>query len=157
VPRKATLLLAALTMATSPTPTGSPSALSAASSALQTQLDTKLNALVGNQAMQTPALQVAIAQNGRVSYDRAFGTASLETRFPIGSITKMFVAVAIMQLVEANRIDLEAKVQRYLPTAPHANEITVRELLQHTSGLWNYGDYAFQSGLTQLPRRRPRY
>ncbi len=151
MPRKATLLLAALTMATSPTPTGSPSALSAASRALQTQLDTKLNALVGNQAMQTPALQVAIAQNGRVSYDRAFGTASLETRFPIGSITKMFVAVAIMQLVEANRIDLEAKVQRYLPTAPHANEITVRELLQHTSGLWNYGDYAFQSGLTSTP------
>ena len=56
-----------------------------------------------------------------------------------------------MQLVEANRIDLEAKVQRYLPTAPHANEITVRELLQHTSGLWNYGDYAFQSGLTSTP------
>jgi D-alanyl-D-alanine carboxypeptidase len=152
VPRKAVVsLFAALTIATSPTPTESSSALSAASSALQTQLDTKLTELVGNQAMQTPALQVAIAQNGRVSYDRAFGTASLKTRFPIGSITKMFVAVAIMQLVEANRIDLEAKVKRYLPTAPYANEITVRELLEHTSGLWNYGDYAFQRGLTATP------
>ena len=152
VPRKAAaLLLAALTMAASPASTGSSSALSAASSAVAPQLDTKLTAVVGTQPMQTPALQVAIAQNGRVSYDRAFGTASLETRFPIGSITKMFVAVAIMQLVEANRVDLDAKVQRYLPTAPHANEIAVRELLQHTSGLWNYGDYAFQSGLTSTP------
>ena len=147
----AVLLLSALSMATSPAPSGSPSALSAASGEVRTQLDAKLTALVGNQAMQTPALQVAIAQNGRVSYDRAFGTASLETRFPIGSITKMFVAVAIMQLVEGNRIDLDAKVQRYLPSAPHASGITVRELLQHTSGLWNYGDYAFQSGLTARP------
>ena len=150
-PRSGVLLLAALTMATSPASARSPSALSAASSVVQTQIGTKLTTLVGNQPMQTPALQVAIAQNGRVSYDRAFGTASLETRFPIGSITKMFVAVAIMQLVEANRVDLDAEIQRYLPGAPHGDEITVRELLQHTSGLWNYGDYAFQSGLTATP------
>lgn len=96
-------------------------------------------------------MQVAIAQNGRIVYDRAFGTASLGTRFPIASITKMFTAVAIMQLVQANRVDLDASVSKYLPSAPYADRITVRQLLQHTSGLWNYGDYAFNNGLVAAP------
>lgn len=97
--------------------------------------------------MQSPALQVAIAQNGSVVYDRAFGNGSLDTRFPIASITKMFTAVAIMQLVQLHRVDLDAKVDEYLPNAPYADQITVRELLQHTSRLWNYVDYAFQTGI----------
>ncbi len=92
-------------------------------------------------------MEVAIAQNGRIVYDRAFGAATLDTRFPIASITKMFTAVAIMQLVQANRVDLDASVSKYLPSAPYADRITVRQLLQHTSGLWNYGDYAFNTGL----------
>ncbi|MDQ2871809.1 MAG: beta-lactamase family protein, partial [Candidatus Eremiobacteraeota bacterium] len=73
------------------------------------------------------------------------------TRFHIASITKMFTAVSIMQLEEHRRIDLNATVAVYLPTAPYANQITVRELLQHTSGLWNYGDAAFNSGAVTKP------
>lgn len=125
-----------------------PVAVSLDSTAVQAQLDTRLAGLAGNKATQTPALQVAVAQNGRIVYDRAFGTASLDTRFPIASITKMFTAVAIMQLVEAHHVDLDAKVSTYFPSAPYADQITVRQLLQHTSGLWNYGDYAFNTGLT---------
>lgn len=140
------VLLAAAVTAATPQPTP-PAALSLGSAAVRTQLDTQLANLAGNKAMQTPALQVAIAQNGRVVYDRAFGDGSPDMRFPIASITKMFTAVAIMQLVQAHRVDLDAKVNEYLPSAPYADQITVRELLQHTSGLWNYGDYAFQTGL----------
>jgi CubicO group peptidase (beta-lactamase class C family) len=141
------LILAALVAATaSPDPTP-PAALSPQSAAVQSRLDTQLSKLAGDKTMQTRALQVSIAQDGRVVYDRAFGTAASDTRFPIASITKMFTAVAIMQLVQASRVELDAKVSSYLPNAPYAEQITVRELLQHTSGLWNYGDYAFATGL----------
>lgn len=141
------LLLAAVTTAASPKPTPLP-ARSLESAAVRRRLDTQLANLTGDKATETPALQVVIAQNGRIVYARAFGTATLDTRFPIASITKMFTAVAIMQLVQAKRVELDAKVSRYLPRAPYANQIMVRELLQHTSGLWNYGDYAFNTGLT---------
>lgn len=62
------------------------------------------------------------------------------TRYEIGSITKQFTAAAILQLAEAGKIDLDAKVAAYLPLAPHAGEITVRQLLSHTSGLPDYFD-----------------
>lgn len=125
-----------------------PVAVPIESTAAQTQLDRQLAGLAGNKALETPALQVAVAQNGRVVYDRAFGATSPDMRFPIASITKMFTAVAVMQLVQTHRVDLDAKVNEYLPNAPYADRITVRELLAHTSGLWNYGDYAFNTGLT---------
>ena len=63
-----------------------------------------------------------------------------QTPFIIGSVAKSFTALAIMQLVEANKIDLDAPVQRYLPWFRVADEkasaeITVRHLLNHTSGI----------------------
>jgi CubicO group peptidase (beta-lactamase class C family) len=118
---------------------------------VQARLDAQLARLTGHTSTQAPGLQVAIAQNGHVVYDRGFGEATADTRFPIASVTKMFTAVAIMQLVQAHRVSLDATVAKYLPRAPHAAQITVRELLNHTSGLWNYGDYAFQSGLVSKP------
>jgi D-alanyl-D-alanine carboxypeptidase len=143
----ALILVAVIAAVASPNPTPPP-ALSPESAAVQMRLDTQLAKLTGSKAMQTRALQVAIAQNGRVVYDQAFGEAAPNTRFPIASITKMFTAVAIMQLVQARRVELDAKVSNYLSSAPYAEQITVRELLQHTSGLWNYGDYAFNAGLS---------
>jgi D-alanyl-D-alanine carboxypeptidase len=60
-------------------------------------------------------------------------------QFRIGSTTKAFVATVVLQLVAEHRIQLDAPVERYLPgLLPHGNEITVRMLLQHTSGLYNY-------------------
>ena len=58
----------------------------------------------------------------------------------IGSVTKMFVAVVVMQLVEEGRIDLDAPIKRYVPDLPGADQITPRQLLQHTSGLGEYID-----------------
>lgn len=119
--------------------------------AIASQLDARLHTLAGTKPGQTPALSVAIVQDGRITYARGFGSASPQTRFRIGSITKMFTAVAIMQLVEQRRVKLDAKVSEYLPDAPHANEITVRELLNHTSGLWNYGDAVLNEGKAATP------
>ena len=59
-----------------------------------------------------------------------------ETRFLIGSISKSFTALAIMQLVEAGKVELDAPVSRYLPLFEErpAGDITIRQLLSHTSG-----------------------
>ncbi len=116
----------------------------------------RLDAALQSVAAKTPGLSVAVAENGRIVYARGFGFADVgakepvtpETRFHIASITKMFTAVSVMQLVEGGRVRLDDPLARFLPDAPHASEITIRELLTHTSGLWNYADEAFAANRT---------
>ncbi len=69
-----------------------------------------------------------------------------DSRFRIGSMTKMFVATVVLQLVAEHKVELDAPIERYLPGVVRGNgndgrEITVRELLQHTSGLPDYVQY----------------
>lgn len=60
-------------------------------------------------------------------------------RFRIGSVTKTFVSTVVLQLVGEGRLSLDDTVERWLPgTVPGGNAITVRQLLNHTSGLFNY-------------------
>lgn len=91
-----------------------------------------------------PGLQVAVVQNGRIVLSESYGVANVEnqapvsraTRFPINSATKSFTGVAIMQLAEAGRVDLQAPVSNYLEDLPAAwRGIHIRQLLAHTSGL----------------------
>ncbi|RDZ26549.1 serine hydrolase domain-containing protein [Lysobacter silvisoli] len=91
-----------------------------------------------------PGLQVAVVRNGRVVLSESYGWANVEnrvpvtaqTRFPINSATKAFTGVALMQLVEAGQVELDAPVSRYLSDLPEAwRGIRVRQLLAHTSGL----------------------
>lgn len=98
-------------------------------------------------AMRLPGLALGIVHGDRVVHLRGFGhadpsgrPATPQTPFLLASTTKSFTALAIMQLVEAGKIDLDAPVQRYLPwfrlADPAASaRITVRHLLNHTSGL----------------------
>jgi D-alanyl-D-alanine carboxypeptidase len=60
--------------------------------------------------------------------------------FRAGSVTKSFVATVVLQLVAEGRVKLDAPVERYLPGLLPDRRITVRQLLQHTSGLYNYTD-----------------
>jgi CubicO group peptidase (beta-lactamase class C family) len=96
-----------------------------------------------------PGLQVAVVVGGRVVMSEAYGVADIEqqlaatraTLFPINSATKSFTGVAIMQLVEDGRVDLEAPISRYLSDLPTAwREVRIRQLLAHTSGLPNIVD-----------------
>ena len=94
-----------------------------------------------------PGLSVAIVQGDQIVYLKGYGQADAsghsvtpQTPFIIGSISKTFTALAVMQLVEAGKVELDAPVQRYLPwfrvADPQASaQITVRHLLNHTSGL----------------------
>jgi len=94
-----------------------------------------------------PGLGVGIVQDGEIVYTRYFGVQSLDTQAPvtedsifcIASITKIFVACAVMQLVERGVIELDAPVAQYLPyfrlDDPRYKEMTIRQMLSHTSGM----------------------
>jgi CubicO group peptidase (beta-lactamase class C family) len=101
------------------------------------------------EARHIPGMQVAILYHDKVVLSSAYGVASLQdaipvttqTVFPIYSITKAFTGVAVMQLVEAGRLDLSAPVWHYLDGLPTSwQPITIRQLLTHTSGLPNILD-----------------
>jgi CubicO group peptidase (beta-lactamase class C family) len=98
-------------------------------------------------AWSIPGLSLAIVEDGQVTLTRGFGLADREQSRPmtpqtpvaIGSTTKPLTATAIMQLVEAGMVELDAPVTRYLPwfnlDDPRSAEITVRQVLNHTSGI----------------------
>ncbi len=64
--------------------------------------------------------------------------ADARTHYEIGSVTKQFTAAAILQLKEAGKVDLDASLATYVPSAPHAKDVTIRQLLTHTSGLEDF-------------------
>ncbi|MFC6090285.1 serine hydrolase domain-containing protein [Saccharothrix lopnurensis] len=87
--------------------------------------------------------------DGRRGFTARAGTARVgsprpvptDGRFRVGSVTKTFVSTVVLQLVGEGRVELDAPVSRYLPgLLPDGDRITVRHLLQHTSGLYNYTD-----------------
>lgn len=88
---------------------------------------------------------VLVARRGRVLLregfglaDRAFGVpAAPDTRYWVASVTKLFTAVLVLQLVDAGRLDVEAPIRRYLPdyAGGGADRVTLAQLLHHTSGL----------------------
>ena len=90
--------------------------------------------------------EVAVGRNGKLLYLKGYGLRNQARRLPvtsrtvfgIGSITKQFTAACVLMLVQEGKVKLDARVATYLPNAPHASEITVRELLDQTSGLHDY-------------------
>jgi CubicO group peptidase (beta-lactamase class C family) len=102
---------------------------------------------------------MAVVDHGRIVFVGADGLADVarkiaatpSTRFRVGSISKIFTAVAVMQQVEKTTIDLDARVSTYLPWVPHAAEISVRQLLMHRSGLPDYLDAAIRDGRVNRP------
>jgi CubicO group peptidase (beta-lactamase class C family) len=98
------------------------------------------------QELRIPGLALGIVQGDQIVHLKGFGIAdpsgravTAQTPFNIGSTTKSFTALAIIQLAEAGRIELNAPVQRYLPwfqvaDATASAQITVRHLLHQTSG-----------------------
>jgi CubicO group peptidase (beta-lactamase class C family) len=96
-----------------------------------------------------PGLALAVVREGKMMRAHGYGWADLElnvavtteTVFEIGSITKQFTAVAILMLVEEGKLGLDENIRRYLDGLPEAwNNITVRHLLTHTSGLKSYNN-----------------
>jgi D-alanyl-D-alanine carboxypeptidase len=96
-----------------------------------------------------PSASVGIVQNGRIVYEQAFGDARLSPRvkanagmrYAVGSISKQFTTAAVLLLAEDGKLSLDDPVAKYFPELTRAKEVTLRNLLSHTSG---YEDYAPQ-------------
>ncbi|MCJ0742702.1 serine hydrolase [Pedobacter montanisoli] len=106
----------------------------------------KLDQYIKNimQERRIPGLQLAIIQHGKIVKLQQYGLANIQdsisvnqhTLFPINSITKAFVGVAVMQLVEQGKLDLEKPVSAYLDSLPGAwQAVKIKQLLSHQSGL----------------------
>lgn len=102
-----------------------------------------------------------VAKNGRPVFVGAFGDTgdegysplTIDSSFDIGSISKQFTAMAVLQLVAEGRVQLDAKLASYLPDFPYA-DITVRQLLSHTSGIPDalpYYTNLIRKGLSETP------
>lgn len=111
------------------------------------KLDSLLNILAEkNKAMGS----LTISKNGTVLYSRAIGysfisdkektPATEKTKYRIGSISKMFTATMIFQLIEEGKLNLTTTLDKFFPKLPNANKITISNLLNHRSGLHNFTD-----------------
>ena len=90
-----------------------------------------------------PGLAVAVVDAGGVRYLRTFGDCpDADALFVVGSLSKSFTAVAVMQLVEQGAVDLDAPASRYAPGYDVPDEVTVRSLLNQTSGFGAYDSLA---------------
>lgn len=101
-----------------------------------------------------PGLAAGIVKDNRVLFTGEYGTANLSTGDPVvrgtlfhqASVSKTFVATAIMQLVERGKVELDAPITKYLSYFKLEDEryqnITIRQLMNHTSGMPDEEDYA---------------
>ena len=110
-----------------------------------TKIETAVSSLMSRQGI--PAVSVAIVEDNQIRFQRGYGMADVENFVPakaltvyrIASVTKSLTAVAAMQLVEKGKLDLDAPIQKYVPSFPTKNfPITTRQLLAHLSGIRNY-------------------
>ncbi|HEY2013453.1 MAG TPA: serine hydrolase domain-containing protein, partial [Bryobacteraceae bacterium] len=111
---------------------------------LQSSIDEAARKVLADTGSTSASL--AVVKDGKVVYVRAYGDARLEPRVParpemrykIGSITKQFVATAVLMLVEKGKLSLDDPVSRYIPGLTRGSEISIRQLLSHTSGYQDY-------------------
>ncbi|MEZ7507323.1 serine hydrolase [Flavobacterium sp. Arc2] len=100
---------------------------------------------------------VLVAENGKVIYRKAFGYANKETKqllkpefcFDLASVSKQFTAMGIMILKERNKLSYDDKINKYFPEFPaYGKDITIRNLLNNTSGMPKYEPFATKDNLT---------
>jgi D-alanyl-D-alanine carboxypeptidase len=106
-----------------------------------------------------PSASIAVVKDGQIAYVKAYGNsrldpaspASPEMRYPIGSVSKQFMAACVLLLVQDGKLSLDDRVSKYLPSLTRAQDITVRELLSHTSGYQDYYPLDYVAPFMQQP------
>ena len=120
--------------------------------AINAQLGSDVTAKIDKAAVDAlqrtgvPSASVAVVKDGKIVYTKAYGDAKLDPRTPadakmrysIGSISKQFTATALLMLQEQGKLSLDDKVGKYIPDLTRASEVTIRQLLSHTSGYQDY-------------------
>src|ERR1035437_1174295 len=108
----------------------------------------RVDRIAGQVLEQTgvPSASVAVVKGGKLVYTQAYGKARLEPpiaatpemRYSIGSLSKQFTAAAILLLQEDGKLSLDDAVGKYIPDLTRGNEVTIRQILSHTSGYQDY-------------------
>jgi D-alanyl-D-alanine carboxypeptidase len=112
----------------------------------------RIDAIVGAEvrANRTPGIAVGVVESGRIIYARGFGDADISrntrvspaTQFRIGQLSEEFTAAALLLLEQSGKVKLDDPVTAYLPNLTFARSVTLRELLDQTSGLPHVSDWA---------------
>src|SRR5271167_1331877 len=111
---------------------------------LRTDIDNVVNSVLTTTGV--PSASLAVVKDGKIAYVQAYGYARLdshtparpEMRYSIGSISKQFTAAAILMLAEEGKLSLDDPASKYVSGLTRGNEVTIRELLSHTSGYQDY-------------------
>jgi D-alanyl-D-alanine carboxypeptidase len=124
------------------------SSLGAAQPAPSSDLHARIDAIARKALTSTgvPSVSIAIVQDGKIVYLQAYGQARLdpstparpEMRYSIGSISKQFTAAAVILLAEQGKLSLDDPVSRFVPNLTRGHEVTIRQILSHTSGYQDY-------------------
>ena len=121
------------------------------------KIDSLLNYLNNNDKFMG---SLSIREGDKVVFSKAYGFADAdqkvkadnETKYKVGSISKIFTAVITMQLIEEKKLRLETKLSKYFPKIENADKISIEDLLHHRSGIL---DYINQDSLTQEELNAP--
>jgi D-alanyl-D-alanine carboxypeptidase len=115
---------------------------------IETGLETRVDAVVGEWLASTdaPSVSIAVVRSGKLVYAKAYGQARLRpsvaatpgTRYAIDSLTKEFTAAAILLLAEQGKLALDDRLNKWLPNLGEAAQVTLRQILTHTSGIRDY-------------------
>lgn len=114
--------------------------------ALEARVDAAVMKLMDEK--KTVGAEVGVMRDGKMVLSKGYGLANIEldvpvkpdTVFRIGSITKQFTAAALLLLAEEKKLSVDDKLSKYFPDFPRAEDVTLRMMLNHTSGLHNYTD-----------------
>ncbi|MBX7199809.1 MAG: beta-lactamase family protein [Rhodospirillaceae bacterium] len=114
--------------------------------ALEARVDAAVMKLMNEK--KTVGAEVGVMRDGKMVLAKGYGMANIElgvpvkpdTVFRIGSITKQFTATALLLLAEEKKLSVDDKLSKYFPDFPRADEVTLRMVLNHTSGIHNYTD-----------------
>ncbi len=123
-------------------------------------IDTLLNAYNQLSKFNGSAL---VAKNGTILLNKGYGYRNAETRvlnngrsiFQLGSVTKQFTSAVILKLQAENKLSVSDNLSKYFPEYPKGDSITIKELLTHTSGIYNYtNDENFMKNEITKPKTR---
>jgi CubicO group peptidase (beta-lactamase class C family) len=134
---------------------------SAAAQSSRPQIQPQVDKLFARWTKDTPGCAVGADLNGEPVVRAAYGTADLEhdipitldTIFEVGSVSKQFTAAAVLLLARDGKLSLDDKVRKYIPEMPDvAAEITIRQMLNHTAGLRDWGSLTAIAGWPRTTR-----
>ena len=127
----------------------------------QASPESQVDAVFSRWTNESPGCAVGVARAGRPLLQKAYGMADLEhdvpnkpdTIFEAGSVSKQFTAAAVLLLAAEGKLSLDDQARKYVPELPdYGAPLTIRQMLQHTSGLRDWGEVASIGGWPRTSR-----